>query len=152
MLPLPSQDLKTHESRLQEASKSTCGGYLNASYSYCICFRSYVILLIIKCHILLNAGGSNGLFLYDLQEVKFLQVKQEAATGLNLLRSTSSIAQWLGRSKLPPSPARSRRMFLNLRLNVLYASGQRGSLLLRTPGASGCFTYFKSMILLLSPQ
>ena len=42
-------------------------------------------------------------------------------------------------------------MFPNLRLNVLYASGQRG-LLLRTPGASGCYTYFMSMILLLSLQ
>ena len=28
-----------------------------------LCFRSYVILLVIKCHILLNAGGSIGLFL-----------------------------------------------------------------------------------------
>ena len=56
------QDLNTHESHLQEASKPTCGGYLNTNFVYCICFRSYAIFLLIKCRILLNAGGSTRSF------------------------------------------------------------------------------------------
>ena len=102
---------------------------------------------------MLNARGStNGLFLYDLKEVKFLQAKQEAATGPNLLRSTSSIAQWLERSKLPASPGGRRKVSLKSGLNVLSARGQHGSLLVRTLGARCGNININSIILLLSAK
>ena len=101
----------------------------------------------------LNAPRStNGLFLYDLQEVKFSQTKQEAATGPNLLRSTSSIAQWLERSNLLASPGEMRKVFLRSRLNVLSAYGKHGSLLVRMLGARCFSTKINSIILLLSAK
>ena len=101
----------------------------------------------------LNAPRStNGLFLYDLQEVKFSQTKQESATGPNLLRSTSSIAQWLERSKLLASPGGMRKVFLRSGLNVLSAHGKHGSLLVRMFGARCLPTKTNSIILLLSAK
>ena len=98
----------------------------------------------------LNAPRStNGLFLYDLQEVKF---SQEAATGPNLLRSTSSRAQWLERSKLLASPGGMRKVFLRSGLNVLSAHGKHGSLLVRMFGARCFSTKINSIILLLSAK
>ena len=126
-----------------------------SKYCYCtyLSFRSYFYFEIIKCRMVLNAPRStNGLFLYDLQEVKFSQTKQEAATGPNLLRSTSSIAQWLERSKLLASPGGMRKVFLKSGLNVLSAHGQHGSLLVRTLGARCGNININSIILLLSAK
>ena len=65
-LPRSEEVMKVASRAAQATSCSTCGGYLDAN-SVIVCFRSYVIFTQIKWYILLNAGWSKGLFLYDLR-------------------------------------------------------------------------------------
>ena len=118
---------------------------LLSKYCYCtyLSFRSYFYFEIIKCRMVLNAPRStNGLFLYDLQEVKFSQTKQKAATGPNLLE----------RSKLLESPGGMRKVFLRSGLNVLSAHGKHSSLLVKMLGSRCLSTKINSIILLLSAK
>ena len=116
-------------------------------------FRSYAYFSLIKCHMVLNAPRStNGLFLYDLKEVK--QEATKLVYELLLLNpaSRSPTAQWLERSQLPASPGGRRKVSFKSGLNVLFARGQHSSLLVRTLGLRCGNTNINYIILLLSAK